>query len=1624
MPIPFLRNVSLLCERKFVLPGDFVVKKFGLKDRMMYIVSGNVYVLSEEDNDTPILSFSGGTILGETALFTSYRSGVSVLAYTPCELHVLERNKFARVIVPLYPKIYEEMIATMNSRLENAKFMKNIGVYLKKNENIFNNDRNTDVAWLKSVLGVLQGAVRPDGKSEDVESRMKLMEKVYDTVDIRYTFRYLDTLNIALTTDAVFLRSSKCPWILKPDSPVLLIWDTIVLVCTIILSYILTVSLTFPEYETDSIYAWTRFLGLVATADFWVTVCTAIQKNDRIIIIKVSQILKIRLHHLSFWLDIMAAVPWVFLISAQYGSLRLLRLSRMLKLYKLELMFDRIENTHRISMTSLRTIKYGLYITLIGFFLTAIAIIMSCSSETGRTTCPPTSWISIALADHEKLKDKIFRYPLLVVYQTILGIGTPIGRPSDPTECAYWTFMMTVGALLYVFNVSSLSSVKVLSQVILAKQFHLRQAIQYHLNQTVIPDVLKKRVDSYLDTERCYDKGYRISTNEDVLATLPSEVSAKWKYERFGSLLSSVPLFMETSTEFIKEICYIATVGILPPKELLSYGGRHCTEMYVIEKGYCEMIHMEASIPHRTVGAGTAIYPVEMCLQLPVVHTVVTSTYLSFVTINRSDFLRVYSNYPEEKFEFDQLLSEFLKMEQVVELHEVVKEKPEFIDALDAVRPPIPSFTFFEYTINKEDPEYYVINEPFERLKNFKFIKWFLLRLTLRPDGTFIKFYEAQRCFFAIMAVIFYTTRIVMEAGDFTTLVSKIITFLNATAVLDIYVRMHVGYFNDKGLLITHPLATAIHYMKTSMILDVLGILPFEAMVPHATGNTEVLFYSYLTRIIQLHRFLGATSYLQESDSWTSVIKYGKFIPVLLVVAHVFACVVLYESCTFDGSYKENEQFGAGIRCPQDRSFIKSSDNYKLTVWIVYRRSLYIAVSTFTRVGVDEMQIKTISGMNIFSLMSAVTFMVLLLITAQMIADSAIRDGELTAYQDRMTTMVKFMHDKRISPELYKEVVYYFELIWKHRRGQSVDRLIKTFHSALREDVLCALFSKSLSKCPGFVNAGETFYRYLLMHMHSVRFFPNGAVIVHYNDVLDFVDLIHTGSAEVVAPDGSYVTTLGPGSIFGNLIGTTTVRMPVSMVVNAHMEALVFEAPQFFRALSIHRKARQIFLTAIELNSDYLPGITGDHEVYVTNEDDSSSASSGEVSQGRTIFRVFKFLSMRVVDPNWMLIKLWDRNSLFVSCYFSPCAIIYQNAYGDFHRNWILIQYVTDFLFLTMMYLRVHSAFEDVHGNVVRDKRRIWSRFLKSRMGFYAHLASVVPIELIAIVFRGKTMRKMYCLLRLNRTLRIAVVADFFNVQCKKLNINIFKMRLAYLVLLLFFILHVASCILVTMTVKIDPYDFDDLSRRKAYFKNAFHVASLYGGSITRRLPMESSGIHVAYILALEIMMFVTYALIVGDMCAMIDVRHYVMVTYERVIRQFKSYMETCDLTYVLRKNLWNYGCNLWEFNRGRQIPHLVLEAPNYLRREVKNALFVHHLENHDIFSGCHEDFLRQVCDAFVLINFFPDDLIVNVGDINGNMYFIHTGRVLTIHYYRDNLSKEKGREIYEEGRTFGFPSG
>lgn len=96
--IPFKRELSSKMKSEFFLPGDFIYKKNEPKNKMVYIVSGVIQVLSDEDDESAIISFSAGTLLGELACLMPLLSTVNVKCATYCEVHTL-------ALVDLYNEI-------------------------------------------------------------------------------------------------------------------------------------------------------------------------------------------------------------------------------------------------------------------------------------------------------------------------------------------------------------------------------------------------------------------------------------------------------------------------------------------------------------------------------------------------------------------------------------------------------------------------------------------------------------------------------------------------------------------------------------------------------------------------------------------------------------------------------------------------------------------------------------------------------------------------------------------------------------------------------------------------------------------------------------------------------------------------------------------------------------------------------------------------------------------------------------------------------------------------------------------------------------------------------------------------------------------------------------------------------------------------------------------------------------------------------------------------------------------------------------------------------------------------------------------------------------------------------
>ncbi|XP_046998486.1 cyclic nucleotide-gated cation channel beta-3-like [Schistocerca americana] len=98
LPVSFCRNLAKHVKYDFYQRGDFIFMKNEVKDRMVYIYSGNVQILAADDDETALCSLSTGTCLGEASLVVGLINKFSVKCSSYCEVLSLEKRTFTKLI--------------------------------------------------------------------------------------------------------------------------------------------------------------------------------------------------------------------------------------------------------------------------------------------------------------------------------------------------------------------------------------------------------------------------------------------------------------------------------------------------------------------------------------------------------------------------------------------------------------------------------------------------------------------------------------------------------------------------------------------------------------------------------------------------------------------------------------------------------------------------------------------------------------------------------------------------------------------------------------------------------------------------------------------------------------------------------------------------------------------------------------------------------------------------------------------------------------------------------------------------------------------------------------------------------------------------------------------------------------------------------------------------------------------------------------------------------------------------------------------------------------------------------------------------------------------------------------
>ncbi|KAI4466367.1 cyclic nucleotide-gated cation channel subunit a [Holotrichia oblita] len=143
----------------------------------------------------------------------------------------------------------------------------------------------------------------------------------------------------------------------------------------------------------------------------------------------------------------------------------------------------------------------------------------------------------------------------------------------------------------------------------------------------------------------------------------------------------------------------------------------------------------------------------------------------------------------------------------------------------------------------------------------------------------------------------------------------------------------------------------------------------------------------------------------------------------------------------------------------------------------------------------------------------------------------------------------------------------------------------------------------------------------------------------------------------------------------------------------------------------------------------------------------------------------------------------------------------------------------------------------------------------------------------------------------------------------------------------------------------------------------------------------------------------------------------YVLNNYEREINHLDIFMRNANLSLPIINKVRSYFIVLWHHYSGVCMPTLISRAPGYLKQDIMFALYGYHITNHILFSKTHMDFIRQLLVHMVPEVYLPGQYVIEKGDIDGRMYFIHDGQVKILDKHGNN---EIEQCVLIKGNSFG----
>lgn len=254
-----------------------------------------------------------------------------------------------------------------------------------------------------------------------------------------------------------------------------------------------------------------------------------------------------------------------------------------------------------------------------------------------------------------------------------------------------------------------------------------------------------------------------------------------------------------------------------------------------------------------------------------------------------------------------------------------------------------------------------------------QFVRYFLLKKTFQPTKRFYSTWECFRCaisFFQVTYVLMLTNAALRSSYN-----KYLEGFFQAVAWLDMYIRMHCCYYNNQGVLVSHPIHTAQHYFQTSFAIDIYASFPYDYFYIHQMFGRVYETQTYMimivvTRTFLSYRIFGGLRYLHQDKTIeikSIILRNVKYCLVLIVLLAALAEFLQVATCYYE---EDNLSFS----CPNDTWLGRSRFGQNLTKFSIDYVSIYFVLDIFATSNVGTFETLTYKEVIIYMFLVIILF--------------------------------------------------------------------------------------------------------------------------------------------------------------------------------------------------------------------------------------------------------------------------------------------------------------------------------------------------------------------------------------------------------------------------------------------------------------------------------------------------------------------------------------------------------------------------------------------------------------------------------------------------------------------------